>query len=194
MSASAAGTPVRIVATDGSALGNPGPTGWGWVDQDGEECGSGSLARGTNNIGELLAIRQALRHLGPEADVLIRADSQYAIKVITIWAPGWRRRGWRKGDGKRPENLDLIRGILELVESRTGATDFEWVRGHAGDVHNERADALAVGAAQRAQGGQADFPDVAAMLDDDPGDRAGSQAGDRAGAPRERQAEADTLF
>lgn len=180
---------MRIVATDGSALGNPGPTGWGWVDQVSEECGSGSLARGTNNIGELLAVRQALRHLGPEVDVLIRADSQYAIKVITTWAPSWRRRGWRKGDGKRPENLELIRGILELVESRSGRTDFEWVRGHAGDVHNERADALAVGAAQRAQAGQADFPDVAAMLAGD----AGSQSGDQAGATHQ-QAEADTLF
>ncbi|MFD1717887.1 ribonuclease H family protein [Georgenia deserti] len=138
----------RVIATDGSALGNPGPTGWAWVDQRSAETGSGGLAHGTNNIGELIAVREALRHAGPEGDLLIRADSQYVINVVTSWAPGWRRRGWRKGDGKAPENLELVKEILDLVESRTGRTDFEWVRGHAGDEHNERADELAVAAAQ----------------------------------------------
>jgi ribonuclease HI len=139
-----------VIATDGSALGNPGPTGWAWVDQATGESGSGGLPHGTNNIGELLALREALRHVGPEANLLIRADSQYVINIATKWAKGWKRRGWRKGDGKIPENLELIKEIDALLESRRGRTDFEWVRGHTGDEHNERADTLAVAAAKAA--------------------------------------------
>lgn len=142
----------RVVATDGSALGNPGPTGWAWVDQTTGETGSGGLAHGTNNIGELLALREALRHAGPEGDLLVRADSQYVINIATRWAVGWRRRGWRKGDGKVPENLEIVQDILVALEAREGRTDFEWVRGHAGDEHNERADALANAAARAARG------------------------------------------
>ncbi|WP_341361088.1 ribonuclease H [Georgenia sp. M64] len=142
----------KVVATDGSALGNPGPTGWAWVDQTTGETGSGGLAHGTNNIGELLALREALHHAGPEGDLLVRADSQYVINIATRWAVGWRRRGWRKGDGKVPENLEIVQDILAALEARAGRTDFEWVRGHAGDEHNERADALANAAARAARG------------------------------------------
>lgn len=140
----------KVVATDGSALGNPGPTGWAWVDQTTGETGSGGLAHGTNNIGELLALLEALRHAGPAVDLLVRADSQYVINIATKWAKGWKSRGWRKGDGKVPENLELVQAIDAELEARTGRTDFEWVRGHAGDEHNERADALAVAAARAA--------------------------------------------
>ncbi|GAA4286571.1 ribonuclease H [Georgenia daeguensis] len=143
----------KVIATDGSALGNPGPTGWAWVDQTTGETGSGGLPHGTNNIGELLALREGLRHAGPDGALLIRADSQYVINIATKWAKGWRRRGWRKGDGKVPENLELVKEILELLEGRRGRTDFEWVRGHTGDVHNERADELAVAAAKAATAG-----------------------------------------
>nr|KEP23061.1 hypothetical protein DA06_12755 [Georgenia sp. SUBG003] len=141
------------MATDGSALGNPGPTGWAWVDQGTGESGSGGLPHGTNNIGELLALREALRHVGPGPNLLIRADSQYVINIATKWAKGWKRRGWRKGDGKVPENLELIKEIDALLEARRGRTDFEWVRGHTGDEHNERADELAVAAAKAASSG-----------------------------------------
>lgn len=145
----------KVIATDGSALGNPGPTGWAWVDQTTGETGSGGLPHGTNNIGELLALREGLRHAGPDGALLVRADSQYVINIATKWAKGWRRRGWRKGDGKVPENLELVKEILELLEARRGRTDFEWVRGHTGDVHNERADELAVAAAKAATTGGA---------------------------------------
>ncbi|MFD1507663.1 ribonuclease H [Georgenia yuyongxinii] len=140
----------KVVATDGSALGNPGPTGWAWVDQTTGETGSGGLPHGTNNIGELLALLEALRHAGPAVDLLVRADSQYVINIATKWAKGWKRRGWLKGDGKVPENLELVQAIDAELEARTGRTDFEWVRGHAGDEHNEHADALAVAAARAA--------------------------------------------
>ncbi|MPV36738.1 ribonuclease HI [Georgenia subflava] len=140
----------KVVATDGSALGNPGPTGWAWVDQTTGETGSGGLPHGTNNIGELLALLEALRHAGREVDLLVRADSQYVINIATTWAKGWQRRGWRKGDGKVPENLEIVQAIMAELEARTGLTDFEWVRGHNGDVHNEQADVLAVAAARAA--------------------------------------------
>jgi ribonuclease HI len=143
----------KVIATDGSALGNPGPTGWAWVDQTTGETGSGGLPHGTNNIGELLALREALGHAGPDGALLVRADSQYVINIATKWAKGWKRRGWRKGDGKVPENLELVKEILALLEARRGRTDFEWVRGHTGDVHNERADTLAVAAAKAATRG-----------------------------------------
>lgn len=141
----------KVVATDGSALGNPGPTGWAWVDQTTGETGSGGLAHGTNNIGELLALLEALRHAGPDVDLLVRADSQYVINIATTWGRSWQKRGWRKGDGKAPENLELVQAILAELDARSGRTDFEWVRGHAGDEHNERADDLAVAAATAAQ-------------------------------------------
>lgn len=141
----------KVVATDGSALGNPGPTGWAWVDQTTGETGSGGLAHGTNNIGELLALLEALRHAGPDVDLLVRADSQYVINIATTWGRSWQKRGWRKGDGKTPENLELVQQILAELDARTGRTDFEWVRGHAGDEFNERADALAVAAATAAR-------------------------------------------
>ncbi|MHB1064595.1 MAG: RNase H family protein [Georgenia sp.] len=141
----------KVVATDGSALGNPGPTGWAWVDQTTGETGTGGLAHGTNNIGELLALLEALRHAGPDVDLLVRADSQYVINIATTWGRSWQKRGWRKGDGKPPENLELVQAILAELDARSGRTDFEWVRGHAGDEHNERADVLAVAAATAAQ-------------------------------------------
>ena len=141
----------KVVATDGSALGNPGPTGWAWVDQTTGETGAGGLEHGTNNIGELLALLEALRHAGPEVDLLVRADSQYVINIATKWAKGWKRRGWLKGDGKVPENLAIVQAIDAALDSRTGRCDFEWVRGHSGDEHNELADSLAVGAAKQAQ-------------------------------------------
>jgi ribonuclease HI len=133
----------KVIATDGSAIGNPGPTGWAWADQTTGETGAGGLAHGTNNIGELLAVRHALEHAGPHGDVLIRADSQYVINVATKWGPGWRRRGWKKADGKVPENLEIVQAILALLDARTGRTEFEWVRGHSGDRFNELVDSLA---------------------------------------------------
>lgn len=132
-----------VYATDGSAIGNPGPTGWAWVNQRTGESGAGGLGHGTNNIGELLALQYALEHAGPHGDLLVRADSQYVINTATTWGPGWRKRGWKKADGKTPENLDIVRAILDLLDARTGRTDFEWVKGHAGDEFNELVDQLA---------------------------------------------------
>ena len=133
-----------VIATDGSCSGNPGPGGWAWVEQLSGRTESGGSASTTNNIMELTAMISALEFAGPEGDLLLRSDSSYVIKSMTQWAPGWRRRGWKKADGKPVLNRELIERMLNLYESRTGRTEVEWVRGHSGDAANELADTLAV--------------------------------------------------
>ncbi|MDD7385131.1 MAG: ribonuclease H [Actinomycetaceae bacterium] len=133
-----------IVATDGSCSGNPGPGGWAWVEQITGARDSGGSSRTTNNIMELTALYQALQHIDPAASLLLRIDSQYVLNTVTKWAPSWRKRGWKKADGKRPLNLDIIQPLLELWESRTGRTETEWVKGHNGDAGNELVDSMAV--------------------------------------------------
>ncbi|MDO4241792.1 MAG: DUF4440 domain-containing protein, partial [Microbacteriaceae bacterium] len=89
-----------IAAADGSALGNPGPAGWAWViDRDHWRCGGWRSA--TNNRGELVAVLDLLHataHLGEDLHIL--CDSQYVINSATQWLPGWKKRDWRKADGK----------------------------------------------------------------------------------------------
>ncbi|WP_152192760.1 ribonuclease H family protein [Georgenia satyanarayanai] len=140
----------HVYATDGSAIRNPGPTGWAWVNQRTGETGAGGLSHGTNNIGELLALRYALEDAGPDGDLLVRADSQYVINIATTWGRGWQRRGWKKADGKVPENLEIVQTILALLDARAGRTELEWVKGHAGDTYNEIVDQLANAAARAA--------------------------------------------
>ena len=134
----------KIVATDGACSGNPGPGGWAFVEQLSGDHASGGAARTTNNIMELTALIRALEYAGPECALLIRSDSQYSLNVMTQWAKGWRRRGWKKADKKPVKNLELVKRLLELYEGRTGRTEVEWVKGHAGDAANEMCDRLAV--------------------------------------------------
>lgn len=143
--------PVTIIAAaDGSALGNPGPAGWGWyVDE--RHWAAGGWPHGTNNQGELTAVLDLLRqtsHL-PD-DLVIYCDSQYAIKSVTEWMPGWKKRGWRKGDGKPVLNLPIMQALdKEMTAARAAGRriEFRWVKGHAGHALNEAADRLANGAA-----------------------------------------------
>lgn len=97
---------------------------------------------------ELTAVLQALRSTVEER-LLLQADSQYVINVFTTWLPGWRARGMRTSSRKPVENAELILEIDELLASRD--VEWEWVRGHAGHQLNERADALARHAAERAR-------------------------------------------
>lgn len=128
-------------AADGSALSNPGPAGWAWyVDED--RWAAGGWPHGTNNMGELMAVLDLLRqtaHLDDELHVL--CDSQYAINCITKWTPGWKRRGWRKADGKPVMNVEILQELDAAMKGRR--VSFEWVKGHAGHAMNERADELA---------------------------------------------------
>ena len=134
-----------IAAADGSALGNPGPAGWAWYVDD--TCwASGGWPHGTNNMGELMAVLDLLQqtaHLDEELRVY--CDSQYVINTITKWMAGWKRRGWRKGDGKPVMNIELVKGLDAAMQGRV--VDFVWVKGHAGHELNEAADRLANAAA-----------------------------------------------
>lgn len=145
-----------VAAADGSALGNPGPSGWAWfIDEDRWRCGGWPM--GTNNIGELTAVLDLLQCTdGSGQDLLIHCDSQYVINSITKWLPGWKRKGWKRADGKPVQNQALMQSLDEAMtraraEGRT--VRFEWVKGHAGHELNERADQLARGAATAHQQG-----------------------------------------
>ncbi|RAX24548.1 MULTISPECIES: ribonuclease H [unclassified Actinomyces] len=143
-----------IAAADGSALGNPGPAGWAWyVDED---CwAAGGWENSTNNRGELTAVLELL-HATAQAglageELLIQADSQYVINSLTKWIHGWKKRGWRKGDGKPVLNDDLMKQLDAAMRGRK--VRFEWVRGHVGHPLNEAADQRARAAATAYQRG-----------------------------------------
>jgi ribonuclease HI len=142
------------VYTDGGASPNPGPGGWGAVLlRPGAEPVelSGGEAHTTNNRMELTAAIRALEALGPAEAARLHVDSQYVRQGITAWLPAWIRRGWRKADGKPVENEDLWRRLWALASGRD--LDWRWVRGHAGDRWNERADRLAAAEIRRLHGG-----------------------------------------
>lgn len=134
-----------IAAADGSSLGNPGPTGWAWYVSP--ACwAAGGAASGTNNIGELTAVAELLEATaGADEPLRVLCDSQYVINAVTKWMPGWRRRGWRKADGRPVQNRELLERIGTALAGREVA--FEWVRGHAGHGLNEAADERARAAA-----------------------------------------------
>lgn len=134
----------QVIATDGACSGNPGPGGWAWFDEMSGVHDSGGSSRTTNNIMELTAMLEALKHADDNVPLLIRADSQYVINVVTQWGPGWRRKGWKKADGKPVANQELVAELLSAYEARTADTKIDWVRGHNGDAGNEEADRLAV--------------------------------------------------
>ena len=142
-----------IAAADGSALGNPGPAGWAWYIDD-DHWASGGWAHGTNNMGELKAVLDLFEATAarPEAKLRVYCDSQYVINSLTKWMPGWKKKGWKKSDGKPVLNRDL----LEVLDQALTGRDYEfiWVKGHAGHELNEKADSLANGAARAYQEGR----------------------------------------
>lgn len=128
-------------AADGSALGNPGPAGWAWyVDE--QRWAAGGWPHATNNQGELKAVLELFRataHL--DDDLRILCDSQYVINSVTKWMPGWKKRGWKKADGKPVLNRELLEELDAAMVGRRYR--FEWVKGHAGHPLNEAADSRA---------------------------------------------------
>lgn len=135
-----------IAAADGSALGNPGPAGWAWYIDD-ERWRAGGWPRATNNQGELMAVIDLL-HSTAERDepLTVLCDSQYVINSVTQWMPGWKRRGWRKANGKPVLNRELLETLDAALQGRD--VRFEWVKGHAGHPMNEAADLRARDAAE----------------------------------------------
>ena len=141
-----------VAYTDGACKGNPGPGGWGVWLRAGEHERElfGGEAHTTNNRMELTAVIQALTALKRRCDIVIYTDSEYVRKGITEWIHGWKQRGWKTADKKAVKNVDLWQQLDALA--RAHHVQWRWVRGHAGDPGNERADALANRGAALAQG------------------------------------------
>jgi ribonuclease HI len=129
--------------TDGACKGNPGVGGWGALMRAGghEKTLFGGEMMTTNNRMELTGVIEALKALTRPCDVIIHTDSQYVQKGISEWISGWKRRGWITADKKPVKNADLWKALDELAVKHT--VQWKWVRGHAGDPGNERADQLA---------------------------------------------------
>ncbi|MEM9965217.1 MAG: ribonuclease HI [Asticcacaulis sp.] len=131
------------IYTDGACKGNPGRGGWGAILIFGphEKDLYGYEAETTNNRMELMAVIQALEALKEPCEIELHADSQYVLKGIKEWIHGWKARGWKTADKKPVKNDDLWKR-LDAARQRH-KIHWKWVKGHAGDVMNERADALA---------------------------------------------------
>ena len=141
------------IHTDGACLGNPGPGGWAAILEAGGRRRelSGAEPETTNNRMELTAAIEALKALRRKCDVVLYTDSRYVMQGMTEWMPRWQRKGWRTAAGKAVENRDLWEQLLAAASPHS--IRWEWVRGHAGVPGNERADALARAAAERATAG-----------------------------------------
>ena len=131
------------IYTDGACSGNPGPGGWGAVLLYGEHRReiSGASADTTNNRMELTAAIRALEALKRPTDVALYTDSTYVKDGITRWLPGWKAKGWRTVSKSPVKNRDLWEALDALVQRHD--VSWHWVRGHAGNAENERADTLA---------------------------------------------------
>lgn len=140
------------MSTDGACpFRNPGGAiGWAWVNHAGTEASAGHHT-GTNQVAELSAVLDAIvAHPGQEP-LLIESDSQYAINCASKWVRGWKAKGWKTASGEPVKNLPLVKAIDAAITARSGAVQFRWVKGHAGNTHNERADRLAGLAARAAR-------------------------------------------
>ncbi|WP_245866819.1 ribonuclease HI [Serinibacter salmoneus] len=129
--------------TDGACKGNPGPGGWGALLVSGgseKELWGGESAT-TNNRMELTAVIEALGALKRRCEVTLHVDSTYVMQGMTSWLAGWKRNGWRTASKQPVKNADLWRALDEQVQRHE--VRWVWVKGHAGDAGNERADALA---------------------------------------------------
>ena len=131
------------IFTDGACRGNPGPGGWGAILRyAGKERELyGGEAQTTNNRMEMTAVLNALNALSEPCKVVLTTDSEYVMKGMTEWLPGWKARNWRTASRQPVKNADLWQ-LLEPAAQRHDIT-WQWVRGHTGHPENERADALA---------------------------------------------------
>lgn len=131
------------IYADGACKGNPGPGGWGaWLKWDAHEKELfGGEIETTNNRMELTAVIRALEALKQPCAVKIFTDSVYVQKGMTEWIAGWKLRQWRTADKKPVKNADLWQSLDGLASQHQ--VQWIWVKGHAGDAGNEKADALA---------------------------------------------------
>ena len=135
-----------VIYTDGACKGNPGPGGWGAIlradDGTEKELFGGEVAT-TNNRMEMMAVIEALSALKRPCHVILHVDSQYVLKGMTEWLQGWKAKGWRTAAKQPVKNVDLWQRLDALVHQSEHRIEWQWVKGHAGDPGNERADALA---------------------------------------------------
>jgi len=131
------------IYTDGACKGNPGPGGWGaWLRSgDHERELWGGEAQTTNNRMELTAVIESLAALKTPCRVTLHLDSEYVRNGITSWIHNWKRRGWRTASNQAVKNVDLWQKLDAVTQAHK--IDWRWVKGHAGNEGNERADALA---------------------------------------------------
>ncbi|MBK8073752.1 MAG: ribonuclease HI [Ramlibacter sp.] len=133
------------IHTDGACKGNPGPGGWGALLKSGgteKELFGGELGT-TNNRMELMAVIEALSALRKPCEVTLYLDSEYVRKGITEWIHGWKAKGWRTAARQPVKNADLWQRLDALAHGGGHRISWHWVKGHAGDPGNERADELA---------------------------------------------------
>ena len=137
-----------IIYTDGGCKGNPGPGGWGAILSFGEARKelSGGEAMTTNNRMELTAAIAALESLKRPCTVELHTDSQYLRNGITLWIQGWKAKGWKTASKEPVKNVDLWMRLDAAVQAHE--ISWHWVKGHAGNELNERADQLATAAMQ----------------------------------------------
>ena len=136
--------------TDGSALGNPGRGGWGFIIKFGvhEKEDSGSVKHATNNQMELMAVIKGLEAIKEPCDIQLFSDSKYVLDGLEKWIHNWKAKGWKTAARKDVANKEMW---IELDKLRNKhKIQFNWVKGHNGDPLNERVDKLANSAAQKA--------------------------------------------
>ncbi|MZR29222.1 ribonuclease HI [Sneathiella litorea] len=134
---------IVVIYTDGACSGNPGPGGWGallnYNGKTKELCGG--EAETTNNRMELTAAIKAINSLKRRSMVELHTDSTYVKDGITKWMAGWKRNGWKTAARKPVKNKDLWLSLDEAISEHQ--VSWKWVKGHAGDPGNEKADQLA---------------------------------------------------
>lgn len=139
-----------VIHTDGGAIDNPGPGGYGVVlrYKGHRKELSGGFRSTTNNRMELLACIEGLKALKNPCQVVLYSDSKYVVNGVTKgWAKKWQANGWKLSKRRKAENVDLWEQLLALCQQHD--VEFRWVRGHAGNPDNERCDQLAMQAASR---------------------------------------------
>lgn len=141
-----------LLFTDGACRGNPGPGGWAYLLRHlptrTEKCDSGGEALTTNNRMELRAVIEGLKALKRRTRVRVVTDSEYVVKGMNLWVPGWIRKNWRRGSktsSSPVKNVELWKELVALCEGHD--VEFEHIRGHAGHPENEDCDRRAVEAA-----------------------------------------------
>jgi ribonuclease HI len=131
------------IYTDGAGRGNPGSGGWGAsLNYNGKRKEIyGGEPETTNNRMEMTAVIEALKALKEPSYLTINSDSKYVLNGINEWLPNWKKRNWKTASRKPVKNVDLWQALDALTQAHT--IEWVWVKGHSGNLGNERADELA---------------------------------------------------